>query len=321
MGVAIGLLGLGLQWMYPDQKWAGKWVAIGGVVILFAAVIAYLSRWHTIREYERMPGRTPLTVPPVQTMTQTANPHNEFKPHNENVFTPRIDVHVPVSQSQGVRAKPERTRDPVFECRSTRFLRYGFDTRNGQLIREDCDVDPSQVYDYIKFVNTGLAKFLYVPEPGVDPRLVVSAHVFIYINKALDQVTPEELRAWSAKEQSRDVYQPVWDEDEPYPSIEFLAGRTHELIIGLVPAEDKPRGFIGYEYGKKRNPFADEYVLMNKSIFSPELHNIQGQRFFIRVELIPKLWSEVRCKLPSFWFQLSFDSEHPVLTFLGTAES
>lgn len=53
VGIAIGLIGLGFQWKYPEQRWLGKWVAIFGFVILAITLVAYVSRWFTIREYER----------------------------------------------------------------------------------------------------------------------------------------------------------------------------------------------------------------------------------------------------------------------------
>jgi hypothetical protein len=53
VGIAIGFIGLGLQWTYPEQGWIGKWVAIVGFAVLGIAVVAYITRWLTIREYQR----------------------------------------------------------------------------------------------------------------------------------------------------------------------------------------------------------------------------------------------------------------------------
>lgn len=221
-------------------------------------------------------------------------------------------------QSQNVKLKAEPTCDPVFECRGTRFRRYGLDTRTGELIRQQYEGDPSQVYDYIRFVNVGLAKFLYRPDPGVDARLRVNAHVFIYGDDLprTDQVTPEGLRVWFENKHSTDIYKPIWDDDEPHASVEFSAGYTHELIVALVPAVEQPLGVIGYEYGTKR---VESYT-GSERVFQPEIYNLEGQRFFVRIELIPKLWNDVRCKLPAFWFELYLGSPQPMLAFAGTVD-
>ncbi|MDX6528859.1 MAG: hypothetical protein QOH41_1149 [Blastocatellia bacterium] len=85
VGIAVGLVGLGFQWKYPDQGWLGKWVAIGGLALLVVTIIAYISRWHTIREYERThPLITPS--PGSQHLSQKATISPVFAPVIAPVF-------------------------------------------------------------------------------------------------------------------------------------------------------------------------------------------------------------------------------------------
>jgi hypothetical protein len=53
VGIGIGLAGTGIQLWFPDQRELGKWLTISGGVIVAIALIAYVVRWLTIREYER----------------------------------------------------------------------------------------------------------------------------------------------------------------------------------------------------------------------------------------------------------------------------
>ncbi len=314
LGVALGLIATAIQWKYPEYKNLANGMLILAGLIVFGAMVAAVVRSLTIRDYERQR----LVTPPAQRLTQTANPHNEFKP----TFQPTVNVSVPGSQTnqQQVNREQKVTRDPVFECRGTRFRRYGFNMQTGELIREQYDGDPSQVYEYIKFVNVGLAKFLYRPDPGVDARLRVNAHVFIHGDDdrlpRIGQLTPDGLKVWFKNQESTDIYKPIWDDDEPHASVEFSAGYTHELVVALVPATEQPRGVIVYEYGTKRV----ESYMGSERVFQPEIYDLAGQRFFIRIELIPKLWNDVRCKLPAFWFELFLELPQPILAFLGTVD-
>ena len=145
----------------------------------------------------------------------------------------------------------------------------------------------------------------------------MNAHVFIYPEDNVagwGELRPEKLAEWSKDKQGCDIYKPIWDNDEPHVSVEFSAGYTHELIMMLIPAEETPAGLIGYEHGTK---LVSSYT-GNDRVFCPEIHNLFGKRFVVKVELIPKLWNDVRCKLPVFWFELSLFPPKPLLTFLGT---
>jgi hypothetical protein len=239
--------------------------------------------------------------------------HNSPRFENSPSFTnaPQVDQAALLQMQLQPQSETRNRPDPVFESRGTRFRRYGFNTQTGELIREQ--YDGGDVYDHIRFVDAALVRFLYRADPGVDPRLRVHAHMSIYTNAQSQrgEWTFTTLKSLEHSSASCDIYKPIWDDDEPHVSVEFSAGYAHELIVGLVPAEDKPRGIIGYEYGSR----AVSSYMGTERVFAPEIHNLEARSFVIRVELIPKLWNEVRCKLPSFWFHLAL-IEKPELKFL-----
>src|SRR6185503_9261526 len=185
----------------------------------------------------------------------------------------------------------------VFECRSITTRRYGLNLITGELIREQYEGDPSTVYDHIRFVDAILAKFYYRADPGVDPRLRLNAHVFIY------EIDPVTTLTDDPPKSKVEIYKPVWDDDEPHVSHAFSAGYDHELIVALVPVNGASKSIVGYEYDTKK---VSTYMGTERE-FYPRLHSLEGQFFRIRIELIPKLHNEVRCTIPPFWIAVSLE--------------
>jgi hypothetical protein len=289
VALILGLIGTGIQLRWPEQKWVG-WVFIAlGVAVAFGVIVWALAQRSALKGHAALSSR--LTVP---THTQTL--HAPITNTNNPVFAPVFAPNFNQSQTQQLTAIQKETRDPVFEVRGTPIPRYGFNTETGQLIRERYEGDPSQILDHIKFVDVALAKILYRQDRGVDPRLRISAHIFFY------EVTPETQQL---KDALLEVYEPLWDDDEPHVSQEFSAGYVHDLILGLVPAVDQPSGVIGYEYGTHLVP---TYTGSERE-FLPKIHNLFGFDFLIKVDLIPKVANEIRCELPPFWFRLSLLSK------------
>jgi hypothetical protein len=79
----VALIGTGIQYRWPEQKWIGTGlIALGGLgLIIF--LVAWFVRAQTIKEFERVhPSINAGTTLPDQQLTQVANPHNQ------NTFTP-----------------------------------------------------------------------------------------------------------------------------------------------------------------------------------------------------------------------------------------
>ena len=144
VGLILGLIGVGIQMLWPEQKWLG-WVFIGlGIAIGFGVVIWI---WAQRVALKSVPVAIALSSPPAQSLTQHAPITNTNTNTNNPIFAPVFAPNFTQSatQSQAARPKPIATRDPVFECRGTRFRRYGFNLQTGELIREQYEGDPSEV--------------------------------------------------------------------------------------------------------------------------------------------------------------------------------
>jgi hypothetical protein len=287
-GIVIGLIGGGLVLFYP-VKWIGL-SSIGlGILIIFAAIIWTVASRHAIKEYKAQQPRTRSSAP-AQALTQTgiANaPHNEFKP--SSVFNPQLVLGTPA------RVAPQRRevqRHPsVFEATdNSRIETYGFDAQTGHLIRERYEGNEADLPDRITIVNVVLAQFYYRPDQGVEPYLYVSAHVFVY-NSEGKPLKPL-------------LYNTAWDNQDLDSSMDFYAGKVHDLILALV-ARENPKGIVLYEHAMEKITY-EGYG--SEMVVTPKLHEIEGQDFFIKVELAPKRVNDPILK-QTFWFRLTVDPQ------------
>src|ERR1700686_4951282 len=130
VGIAIGLVATAIQWKYPEHKGAANVLLVVAGLLIFGAIVAFIVRKQTMKEYERL--HPAIATTPAPQITQTANPHNEFKPHN--VFKPTVKVSVPVTQNQIQKQSQRQSQTPkalsVFDATdNTRIEPYGFDNR------------------------------------------------------------------------------------------------------------------------------------------------------------------------------------------------
>jgi hypothetical protein len=284
LGVAslvLGLAGTGIAILWPTHRGVGWGFLIAAAVTALIAGVWVISRRYALKEYQSQvpqPGARGIPAP-AQTLNQTGI--SIFNAPNFSQSQSQEQTHKRIEQKVA--------REPVFECRGARFVRYGYNVNSGELIREPYVGRIEEVHDHITFVDAALARVYYRPDPGVDSRLRVNAHIFFYPRK--DNIpTGGTLN---------EVYKAIWDGDEPHVSKEFSAGYAHELILALVPAKE-PQGIIGYEYGNKI--LKTDYG--NIDVFTPEIHTLFGKEFSIKVELIAKLAGQIRCTLPPLWFEL-----------------
>ena len=138
-------------------------------------------------------------------------------------------------------------------------------------------------------VKVALAQFYYRPDEGVEPYLYVSAHIFVYDSdgKALKPI----------------LYNTAWDNQDLDYSMDFYAGRTHDLILALGRRDAE--GIVLYEHATEKvhyEGYGSEIVM------TPKLHPLDGKEFLVKVELAPK---RVNDPLPkqNFWFRLTTDPQ------------
>lgn len=211
VGIAIGLIGAGIQLRWPDKN-VGTWLIVAGSTVLAAAVIAWIVRKMTIREYERTHTQRGAMSIPAQQLTQTANSHNEFKPHNQNV----VNVHVPVSQDQAVRTG-EREKDfaePHIEFTNA-FVEPRMLDSQDRLIFVPASIDNS--------ATCLLARFYYKPERNVPFELNTKALISI---------------ANSAGVPVKTRYDGLWDGNYDTEYTEFYTAKHYTLVIALLPPVD-----------------------------------------------------------------------------------
>ncbi len=194
----------------------------------------------------------------------------------------------PITSAPAMAARKTKT-PPVFQATAnTRIVRYGFDLNAYLLIREQFYSKLENPADDHNVVNVALAQFLYRPDEGVDSYLHVSAHIFLHKPDGT-LIRPE-------------LYNPVWDADEPKTSKEFYAGHAHDLIVAVFRLKDAAN-IVLYDHDPGKRDAAWEFF------FTPKIHDADGKDFFVKVDLIPKRFPSEPLPKQSFWFQLTIDPQ------------
>lgn len=235
VGIAIGLIGTGLQWRWPEQKGLGTWLIGIGCAILVIAIVAYFVRSITIREYERQHPPLPAGLPSQQ-LTQTANPHNEFNP--------TLNVSVPVSQNQTVAGQPDRTFEPPDIEFTNQFVGPRVFDEQGCL--RTAKAHPS--------IDAMLARFYYKPQRNVPPFLYVKAHISI----ADAEGNPIKVR-----------YDGTWDEYCESGSMRLDTTEHCVLVVALFPPPEHNDGesILTWGFGSDADGFAPDRTLLRGGEF------------------------------------------------------
>ena len=266
MGIGIGLAGTGIQLWFPDQRGLGKWLTIFGVVVVAVAVIAYVVRWLTIREYEREHARSLSSSPvPVQVLNQAANLRNEFNARNENVFSPSLHLSMPeqknpIDESRRVYAQPhiEFTNPEIVD----RWL-----DEHGRLMKELSMNRGGSPFSIM------LARFYYKPDLDVPPSMKVKAQISI----ADSEGKPIKAR-----------YDAVWDGKHDSEYAYFETAQTRPVIVALLPVETEVDGIMTWGFGRNKT----------SQDFAADRVTLQGKEFRVRIEVIGKYEGAIVLQVP-----------------------
>lgn len=271
VGIGIGLIGTGVQWWWPDQRWLGKWLVIGGVSVVVIAIVAAIVRALTIREYERQHPSLP-SVAPSQQLSQTGI---DFKPHIEvnPVFNQTQAQSQEQSQKQSI--VEAKTVPPELECTECYFIEAGLSGLN------------RLSNDNGQRCMVAQADFQLKPIPGSDPSIELRTQLVFY-----DKNGNERLKR---------VSDGVWRETVNFIEIHLNTGDTRRLVIALAGNT----AFHSYKYaeqhlGRRRHTTQGIFT----HTLAPEVTPLTGDELTVQVLLIGKESGMVMLN-QEFWFSLS----------------
>src|SRR5262249_47344187 len=147
-----------------EQRWLGKWITAIGLIILAVAVIAYVVRWLTIREFEKK------------------QPHRELKPASilptADARQGEININVGTIQQNAEKARQiqENLTKSAFSQPHIEFTNPDMKARWLDNLARLTDERPSHQSEPFSVM---LARFYYKPERDVPPSIKVKAHISI----------------------------------------------------------------------------------------------------------------------------------------------
>lgn len=267
MGIAIGLIGTGIQWRWPEQKGLGAWLIGMGCALLVIAIVAALVRSMTIKEYERQHPALSSALPSSQQLTQTGI---DFKPHIE--VNPVFNQNQPLEQSP-----PEREAvRPEVECTDCYFVEAVLSSGN---MLDRGNGRPCTVAQ---------ADFHLKPIPESDPWIELRTQFIFY--------SPSGARL-------KRVPDGVWREQGNVIQMPLNIGDTKKLVIAL---NFDDACFSTYEYGvehTRRPRFLTTGEVLHH-VLAPKLAPLNAGDLTVKVSLIGKYMNQVRLN-QEFWFSLS----------------
>lgn len=269
MGIAIGLIGTGIQWRWPEQKGLGTWLIVIGCSVLVIAAVAAIVRSLTIREYERQHPPLPSALP-TQQLAQNAPINNApvFAP----IFAPSFN------QSQAVEQSIPDERETVqaeVECTDCYFV-AGVLSQSNMLDRGNG-----------KRCMVAQADFHLKPIPDSVPWIELRTQFVFY----------------AGNNRLRRVADGVWREQGNVIQMPINTGDTRRLVIAL---EFNDVGLSTYEYAEEpthRPRFTTTGIF--HSVLAPKMTELGVYAWFtVQVRLIGKYLDRVTLD-QEFWFSLS----------------
>jgi hypothetical protein len=270
VGIGIGLIGTGVQWWWPDQRWLGKWLVIGGVSVVVIAIVAAIVRALTIKEYERQHPPLPAALPSEQ-LSQTAI---DFKPHIE--VNPVFNQTRSQDQSQEENIAETTAVQAELECTECYFV-------PGILSPSNLLVNDAGIRCMI-----AQADFYLKPITGSDPWIELRTQLVFY-----DQNGNERLKR---------VSDGVWRETVNHIQMPLNTGDTRRLVIALDLGN---AGFNSYQYGVRQlgsHRFTREGIFTH--ILAPEVAPLKVDELTVQVLLSGKYLDNVTLN-EEVWFKLS----------------
>jgi hypothetical protein len=273
VGIAIGLIGTGIQWRWPEQKGIGAGLIGLGLLVLIIAFVAALVRNLTIKEYERQHASAPTGAPVPNRSQEMSQTGIDFKPH--------IEVNPVFSQTQEKPSKQTHvfpTVLPELEC-------VGFGVVDGLLDGNGRLVDDLELIDEDGFrgsCRVAQVEFHLKPLVDSDPWVEMRTQITFWD----DSDDPQRLKR---------VRDGVWREHGNVIQMPINCGDTRTLVIALQFSD---AGITTYEYRERTRDYG-----LRTSYLAPIEEPLNKDAVLVHVRLIGKYLSRLRLD-QEMWFRL-----------------
>jgi hypothetical protein len=281
IGLVIGLIGTGVQLLWPEQRRLGLILLIVGSVIAFAWIIWTVAQWAALRQKPQPSGsRIGGEAAPEQLNQQQAlhaQMQNRAEPHT--TIAPVFNVGTIQQNAENVRQIQENLARQSYSQPHIEFTNPVIRTRwikpYGGLVKES----PEPHLTNVNRMSVMLARFYYKDERNVPPEIKVTAKI------AIGDATGNPIKA---------RYDGAWDEFTESEYRRFATAQTRELIVALMPVDPNGHSIMTWGFGR------------NAQGFDPDCEALSGEAFVVAIDLIGKHQGEIVLQKP-LRFRLTLD--------------
>jgi len=282
IGFVIGLIGTGIQLMWPEQKRLGLVLLIAGVVIAFTWTVWTVAQWAALRRTVPQPERSPSErerVPERLDQQQVVHTQTYNRAEPQTTISPVFNVGTIQQNAENVKQIQETLARKSFSQPHMEYtnpeVRKRWISASGGLVKERPSLGSSSKSER----SVLLARFYYKDELNVPPEIKVTAKI------AIADATGKPIKA---------RYDGTWDEYTDSEYRRFATAQTRWLVIALMSTDQILRGIKTWGFGR------------NASGFDPDREFLSGEMFLVEITLIGKYEGEIVLREP-LKFTLTID--------------
>jgi hypothetical protein len=268
VGLILGLIGVGIQMLWPEQKWLG-WVFIGlGVAIGVFLLIWMWAQHVAVREIQKGQSLSLSQVPANQTQSQYAP--ISFAPVLNQITTQTQ------TQSQAQTSTQSKQYElPEIECPDVYY-------KDVWLNRWEAILDTYSSEAVGPQRKAAFADIYFKPILESDPHLYLRSEICFF-----DAVNNSRLRR---------VKDGIWDCSDK--GSEYIRpGETKTIVVLVVVNE----AFTTYEHGIMQINQPNRF--RSREVLAPILEILPAQNLYAQIRIIGKRGGDLRLN-QEFWFHL-----------------